>query len=139
MTLRRPAVWIVVVIGGSLLVAGCGPKAPPGAIWVTGSVRFEGKPLPEGAVHFLAKPEQSGSGRGSVRLSPASGFGLYLKPGDYAVAVVSEEGVAEMDMKTGRLIPAKSRIPLKYTTVNDSGLEARVDANHRTVHFNLAP
>lgn len=139
MTARRSASRLAVAFIASFLASGCGPKGPPGAVWVTGSVRFDGKPLPEGAVHFLAKEQKPGAASGSVRLSPGSRFGLYLKPGDYSVAVVSEEGVAEMDMKTGRMIPAKSRIPLKYTTVKDSGLEARVDAAGRTLTLELSP
>jgi hypothetical protein len=60
-------------------------------------------------------------------------------PGAYAVAVVSEEGVPVMDMKTGLEIPAKSRIPQKYTTVTTSGLEATFDNSHRTADLSLAP
>jgi hypothetical protein len=75
---------------------------------------------------------------GSSRLSN-SRYGLYLAPGEYAVAVISEEGVAVMDMKTGRETPAKSRIPEKYTAVTTSGLKATFDNGHRTADLSLAP
>ena len=55
------------------------------------------------------------------------------------MAVISEEGVATMDMKTGREIPAKSRILQKYTAVTTSGLEATFDNGHRTADLSLAP
>lgn len=130
------AATLGIVLATAAAVAGCGPQGPPGTVWVTGTVLYEGKPLPAGAVHFLSKEKTPGAASGSVRLS-SSRFGLYLLPGDYAVAVVSEEGVAEMDRKTGRMIPAKSRIPLKYTSVTDSGLRATIDAGHRTVAIDI--
>jgi hypothetical protein len=130
---------VATLLAVSLLTAGCGgPKGPPGSIWVTGSVLYDGKSLPEGAVHFAPKDQATAGSGGSARLK-GSRFGLFLQPGNYGVAVISEEGVATTDMKTGRLIPAKSRIPLKYTTVTTSGLEDTFDAGHRTADFSLAP
>lgn len=127
------------ILLASLVATGCGgPKGPSGTIWVTGSVLYDGKPLPEGAVHFAPKDKSTAGSGGSSRLK-GSRFGLFLRPGNYGVAVISEEGVATMDMKTGLEIPAPSRIPRKYTTVTTSALEAAVDAGHRTVNFSLVP
>lgn len=127
------------VLLAAMVATGCGgPKGPPGTIWVSGSVLYDGKPLPEGAVHFAPKDQATAGSGGSSRLK-GSRFGLFLRPGTYGVAIISEEGVATMDMKTGREIPAKSRIPRKYTTVTTSALEAAVDAGHRTVDFSLSP
>ena len=125
----------LVIVSGTI---GCGRQGPPGMLWVAGTVLYDGQPLPEGAVHFLAQGKGSAGSSGSARLTK-SRYGLYLAPGEYAVAVISEDGVAEMDRKTGRMIPAKSRIPEKYTSVTTSGLEATFDAGHRTVDFSLAP
>lgn len=97
----------------------------------------DGRPLPEGGVHFLAKDGKAAAS-GSARLKGGK-FGLYLMPGDYAIAVVSTEGSEEMDMKTGRVIPAKSRIPLRYTTVTESGLGAQIDAGRHRVSIALEP
>jgi hypothetical protein len=127
------------ILLASLFATGCGgPQGPPGTIWVTGSVLYDGKPLSEGAVHFAPKDQATASSGGSSRLKD-SRFGLFLQPGNYGVAIISEEGVAVMDMKTGREIPAKSRIPEKYTAVTTSGLEATFDSGHRTADFSLAP
>jgi hypothetical protein len=102
---------------------------------VSGTVLHDGKPLSEGAVHFLAK-DRKAMASGSTRLKDGK-FGLYIQPGDYALAVVSEEGGEQMDMKTGLVIPAKSRIPRRYTMVTESGLEAKVDAQNRTLSIVL--
>lgn len=131
----RLAALALVVVSGTV---GCGTQGPAGMLWVTGTVLHDGKPLQEGAVHFLAREKGAAGSSGSSRLT-SSRYGLYLAPGDYAIAVVSEEGVAVMDMKTGRMIPAKSRIPEKYTSVTTSGLEATFDGGHRTADFSLAP
>lgn len=128
---------IAVFLATALAIAGCGQAGPAGTIWVNGTVVHDGKPLPEGAVHFLGKERNAGAS-GSARLQGGK-FGLYLAPGNYSIAVVSEDGVAETDMKTGRMVLAKSRIPLRYTTVTDSGLSAQVDTGHRTVSLVLEP
>ena len=141
MTALHQRRWKIAAVALVLMVSstiGCGRKGPPGMLWVTGTVLYEGQPLPEGAVHFLAQGKGSAGRSGSARLSN-SRYGLYLAPGEYAMAVVSEEGVAVMDMKTGRMIPAKSRIPEKYTAVTTSGLKATFDTGHLTADFSLAP
>jgi hypothetical protein len=64
-------------------------------------------------------------------------FGLYLQPGKYGLAILSPQGVEEIDPKTGRLIPPPSRISLDYGSVTTSGLEAAVDEAHRRVDLRL--
>lgn len=141
MTALHRGWWRVAALALAMMVfgaIGCGRQGPPGMLWVTGKVLYEGKPLPEGAVHFLAEVKGTTGSSGSARLTN-SRYGLYLAPGEYAVAVVSEEGVAEMDRKTGRMIPAKSRIPAKYTAVTTSGLKVTFDNGQRTADFSLSP
>ena len=141
MTALHQRRWKIAAVALVLMVSstiGCGRKGPPGMLWVTGTVLYEGQPLPEGAVHFLAQGKGSVGSSGSSRLSN-SRYGLYLAPGEYAVAIISQEGLPEMDMKTGREIPAKSRIPQKYTAVTTSGLKATFDNGHRTADLSLAP
>ena len=141
MTALHQRRWKIAAVALVLMVSstiGCGRKGPPGMLWVTGTVLYEGQPLPEGAVHFLAQGKGSVGSSGSSRLSN-SRYGLYLAPGEYAVAIISQEGLPEMDMKTGREIPAKSRIPQKYTAVTTSGLKATFDNGHRAADLSLAP
>jgi hypothetical protein len=141
MTALHQRRWKIAAVALVLMVSstiGCGKKGPSGMLWVTGTVLYEGQPLPEGAVHFLAQGKGSVGSSGSSRLSN-SRYGLYLAPGEYAVAIISQEGLPEMNMKTGRETPAKSRIPEKYTAVTTSGLRVTFDNGHRTADLSLAP
>jgi hypothetical protein len=116
MTALHQRRWKIAAVALVLMVSstiGCGRKGPPGMLWVTGTVLYEGQPLPEGAVHFLAQGKGSVGSSGSSRLSN-SRYGLYLAPGEYAVAIISQEGLPEMDMKTGRETPAKSTRLLRH-------------------------
>lgn len=119
-----------------MLIAGCGSKAPPGTVWVTGTVAHQGSPLSEGVIHFVP-PQNSASGGGAATRISGGRFGLYLQPGKYGLAILSPQGVEEIDPKTGRLIPPPSHISLDYGSVTTSGLEAAVDASHRRVDLRL--
>jgi hypothetical protein len=119
-----------------VLIAGCSSKAPPGTVWVTGTVAHQGTPLPEGMIHFVP-PQDSAPGSGAATRIDGGRFGLYLQPGKYGLAILSPQGVEAIDPKTGRLIPPPSRISLDYGSVTTSGLEAAVDASHRRVDLRL--
>lgn len=121
-----------------MLIAGCGSKAPPGTVWVTGMVAHQGSPLPEGMIHFVPR-QDSAPGSGAATRISGGRFGLYLRPGRYGLAILSPQGVEEIDPRTGRLIPPPSRIALDYGSVTTSGLEATVDASHRRVDLRLDP
>jgi hypothetical protein len=118
-----------------VLITGCGSKAPPGTIWITGTVAHQGSPLSEGVIHFVP-PQNSAPGGEATRITDGH-FGLYLQPGKYGLAILSPQGVEEIDPKTGRLIPPPSRISLDYGSVTTSGLEAAVDEAHRRVDLRL--
>ena len=119
-----------------VLITGCGSKAPPGTIWITGTVAHQGSPLSEGVIHFVSPQNSAPGGGGATRITGGR-FGLYLQPGKYGLAILSPQGVEEIDPKTGRLIPPPSRISLDYGSVTTSALEATVDANHHRVDLHL--
>jgi hypothetical protein len=119
-----------------VLIAGCGSKAPPGTIWIDGTVAHQGSPLPEGVIHFVPHQDSVSGGGAATRISGGR-FGLYLQPGRYGLAILSPQGVEEIDPRTGRLIPPPSRISLDYGSATTSGLEATVDASHRRVDLRL--
>ncbi len=119
-----------------VLIAGCGSNAPPGTIWISGTVAHQDSPLPEGVIHFVPRQDSASGGGGATRIS-CGRFGLYLRPGRYGLAVLSPQGVEEIDPRTGRLIPPPSRISLDYGSVTTSGLEAVVDASYRRVELRL--
>jgi hypothetical protein len=117
-----------------IAVAGCGRHGgPPGTIRVTGTVTYDGRPLPTGAVHFVA---DSGAG-GSTRLQ-AGRFQLFLAPGHYRLAVIATDGVETIDPKTGGMKPGNFLIPERYATVDTSGLTATIDREHSSVICTLA-
>jgi hypothetical protein len=58
--LRGPGVWtMLVLLGVSLCIAGCGRKGPPPRklVPVSGTVTLDGKPLPDGFVSFVSPTE----------------------------------------------------------------------------------
>lgn len=125
---------VAAVAVACLAGAGCSrvPPPPAGSVWVTGSVRFAGVPLEKGVVQFFAT---SGQGSGSGRIV-AGAFGFYVRPGDYAVAVIAEDAPGYEDER-GRFVPPKSRIPPRYSDIATSGLQASVSANRRHVTLDL--
>jgi hypothetical protein len=127
-------VWLLLIT--ALALTGCGDRSgPPGTIPVTGTVVYAGRPLPDGSVHFAP---DSGGGGGAARLANGS-FRVHLVPGSYRIAVISTEGFEQVDPKTGGMLPGKSRIPGRYTTVETSGLAATIDAENDHVPLLLGP
>ena len=125
------------LLGIALLLplAGCGKAGPEGTIPVSGSVALGGKPLPNGAVHFL---HEGGSRTVMARVS-AGKFSTHLWPAAYTVAVTGDAQPETLDEKTGRLIPPQRLVPERYMAADKSGLKATIDSDHRTVTLDLAP
>ena len=118
----RVAAGGVIAAVAALLLAGCGESLPP-TVPVTGTVIWQGKPLPDGQVVFKPKsiaeglPKRPATGYinpdGTFRLATfRNGDGVV--PGEYHVLVFSyvDQPPAEND----DLNPAKQvlRIPDKY-------------------------
>ena len=118
-----------------LPLLGCGKHGPEGTIPVSGTVALAGKPLPNGAVHFV----QEGGSRTVMAKVAAGRFSTHLWPAAYAVAVTGDAQPELVDEKTGKLIPPQRLVPEKYTTASKSGITATIDSAHRTVAFDLAP
>jgi hypothetical protein len=118
-----------------LPLVGCGKGGPEGTIPVTGTVTLEGKPLPNGAVHFVQQ-----GGTQTVMAKVAAGkFSTHLWPADYGVAVTGDAQPETLDEKTGKLIPPQRMVPAKYMAADKSGLKATIDSAHRTVALDLTP
>jgi hypothetical protein len=124
-----------VVVLAVLPLLGCGKPGPEGTIPVSGTVALAGKPLPNGAVHFV----QEGGSRTVMAKVAAGRFSTHLWPAAYAVAVTGDAQPELLDEKTGKLIPPQRLVPEKYTAASKSGITATIDSVHRTVAFDLAP
>jgi hypothetical protein len=118
-----------------LPLVGCGKGGPEGTIPVTGTVALAGKPLPNGAVHFV----QEGGSRTVMAKVKAGKFSTHLWPADYGVAVTGDAQPETIDEQTGKLIPPQRLVPEKYMSAEKSGLTATIDSAHRTVALDLAP
>jgi len=131
---HRSTVALVVVLAVIPLI-GCGKGGPEGTIPVSGTVALAGKPLPNGAVHFV----QEGGSRTVMAKVAAGRFSTHLWPAAYAVAVTGDAQPELLDEKTGKLIPPQRIVPEKYMAASKSGLTATIDSAHRTVALDLAP
>lgn len=126
-------------LAGSLVVlpllTGCGSGNPPTAP-VTGTVTFQGKPLPAGTVIFTPT---AGGPPATGEIQPDGTYTLTTfedgdgaVPGTHGVAVsavlVPEEGLPE----------ATALIPMKYSSEQTSGLTAEVaDQDMNVVDLSL--
>jgi hypothetical protein len=108
------------------LAAGCGDNR--GRVPVTGTVRFDGKPLESGTVRFGGDQGAAGVGpivNGAFSLNE-SGSQRGVLPGKYDVFIASwieERGSVRKD---GSFSPGITRIPLSYLEPEKSGLKAEV-------------
>lgn len=118
-----------------LPLVGCGKGGPEGTIPVSGTVTLAGKPLPNGAVHFV----QDGGARTVMAKVAAGRFSTHLWPAAYAVAVTGDAHPELLDENTGKLIPPQRIVPEKYMAASKSGITATIDSAHRTVALDLAP
>jgi hypothetical protein len=135
--------WAIVAVVGAC-IAGCGHQTGPTAgvktYPVTGTVTYQGKPLPEATVMFRSTDGQyTASGRtdleGKYRLTTASP-GDGAPAGEYRVAIIAIEAPpADEEEKPGP--PPKSLIPTKYNQPETSGLTAVVAEKENVIDFNL--
>ena len=139
MRLIRCALAVVVVGVGLLAQTGCGEKStsPVPLKTVTGTVTFNGSPLPQGTITFMpVAGSTSATGEikdGKYTLStfkPGDG----APAGDYKVAVQAWKAIPEMGQEGDPLIPKK------YFGSNQSTLTAKVtDQSPQTLDFTLQP
>jgi uncharacterized lipoprotein len=118
-----------------LLLAGCGRS------WgkVSGTVRYQGKPLPKGSITFYDEANQAVT-------SPIDADGKYTIPkvavGKVKITVAlpmfipmagDAEGAAKMRAEQ-RTLP---NLPLRYADAEKSGLVREVKAGSQTMDFDL--
>lgn len=132
---------MVTAAAAFLLLTGCGPSLPDGMVKIDGVVVLDGSPLicsgeGESYVNFLS--DTNGGGAGSFDRSNGT-FEMIIQPGDYSVVVRATDGFDEEDMnRRGRIIPAKSLIPEKYTNSELSDVTVHVPPAGGSVVVSLA-
>lgn len=133
---------LLVVFASPVLLCGCGDSVPRGGAEVSGSVTYNGEPLPDGSVVFYKGPETAGvgaisGGQYAVRKSANSAG---MEPGTYQVVIESWEVEPNSVTEEGEIIvQGKTRIPESYGDVTKSGLTATVDPGNNVVNFDLKP
>jgi hypothetical protein len=130
-----------ILVLASVLVSGCG-GGPAARAPVTGSVQFDGKPIPAGGIRFIALDKEGMSTNGPIndgKYEMAKDDGP--TPGKYKVQV-------SWPKKTGRKINTTEnqdpeytqeetieQIPIKYT--KNTTLEVEIKSGANTHDFNL--
>jgi hypothetical protein len=140
MSLCRTALKLLGVCAVFAGLAGCGDSGAK-RYAVSGEVKFQGKPLDQGAVTFLAQDPSLASGGGALikdgRYSIPAQHGLL--PGQYRVMVTSASPGSESDPDAlpGPAGPLpKDRISPRYNT--QTTLTAEVKAGGpNTFHFEV--
>ena len=133
---------VVLGLGLSLLAAiGCGPTLPGGKVKITGTVMLDGSPLVcEGpGESFVNLSATSGSKGGASRFDRATGkFEMVVEPGTYVATVRATDGFEVEDEKRGTVTPAKSLIPEKYRSPDNSDAQVTVPSGGGEVSIELS-
>ncbi len=115
---------LALVLGISL--CGCGGDSGPTLVQLSGTILFEGHPIPPGTLTFIPKEGKGPTATGTI--SDAGHFtvsthrpGDGIVPGEYRIRVESWETPPTMGGP-----PAKSAVPAKYTNINTTDLTLAV-------------
>jgi hypothetical protein len=144
--MNLPIRLAVAAVTAAICLTGCGgqPGSKLKLVKVTGTVKLDGKPLPQGTISFVgndatavnAAAELDASGRYSLS-TQQKGDGV--PAGSYKVRIESWASPPKM-VATG-VEPGKSAIPERYATIESSELTAKVEDNSKAqvIDFNLTP
>ena len=134
--------FVVLGLAVSLLATvGCGPKLPGGKVKITGTVMLDGSPLiSEGdGESFVNLSAATGGKGGAARFDRATGsFEMVVEPGNYTATVRATDGFEVEDEKRGTVTPAKSLIPKKYGSPDNSDAKVIVPSSGGEVSIQLS-
>ena len=115
---------LALVLGTGL--SGCGGSSGPTLVQLSGTILFEGRPIPPGTLTFIPKEGEGPTATGLIAdaghftvSTHRSGDGI--TPGTYRIRVESWETPPTMGGP-----PAKSAVPAKYTNMNTTDLTLNV-------------
>lgn len=135
MILLGPKRWMLSLSLLALIVAGCGPGAPP-LFDVRGKVTLSGTPLTDGNITF----ENAGAGLAeTVAITPDGTYSARLIEGPYTVTLMpvfveqkAEDGTMEEVLKNPESFPEK------YQSPESSGLKLTV-TGETTFDIDMTP
>ncbi len=124
LAVRRLATALFILLPSSLipLVSGCGGGGPETAP-VTGTVTYQGNPLPKGAITFY--PASGRPAYGKIVDGKIVDVTL-LKPGDGAIPGPNKVSITSVEPGKDMYTPSKSLIPDRYADPSKSGLTAEI-------------
>lgn len=137
---------VVIILTCCLVAAGCGSGATSSRklVKITGTVKYDGKPLPQGTITFVTTGQGATNAAGDLDSSGRYSLSTQEKgdgvpPGSYKVRIESWASPPKMD--ASGLHPGKSAIPKKYDNAEASGLTATVKDSpaSQVIDFTLAP
>ena len=114
-------------------LAGCGPRRPALAA-VTGTVTYQGKPLPEGTITF--QPVQGRPAIGKIVKGQIVEVTAW-DPDDGAPLGNIKVGIESLFPATSIYEKPKSHIPTRYANPQTSGLTAEINPGKNTLSFDL--
>lgn len=135
----KPRLWNALATAGCCvaLLGGCGgaqsQQSPLGK--VTGTVEYNGKPLPQGTIAFISEKARPASGK--IKDGQIIEVTTYTSDdgapiGKHKVTITAVDNPnADMYTKT------KSLIPVKYNDPNKSGLTAEIKTGDNALKFDL--
>jgi len=136
----RPAVVLVSTLAVAAAAPGCGASGPQMAR-VSGTVTYDGKPVPQGTVTFIAKDANGRNATGAIQ-SDGSYTLQTEQPGDGAQVGQYDVTVAAIDAPVLDYVPTKPvtpkrLVPEKYEKPQSSGLTATVKSGSNTIPLEL--
>ncbi len=111
--MKSTMLWIGVGwIGfGWVLAAGCGGSGAA-TYPVSGTVSFDGQPIPEGRISFVPEDGKAAPDSGPIQNGK---FQLRVKPGRHRVEIVADRPTGKIDPVMG-MAPRESYIPACYNS-----------------------
>lgn len=127
---------------GLVCTTGCGQKNTDGKVRINGIVMLDGSPLicegeGESYVNLVSATGENGGGSGSFDRSTGA-FEMAILPGNYKAVIRATDGFMVEDEKRGRITPAKSLIPEKYSSSDDTDVTVTVSPSGGEVSIQLS-
>ena len=132
----------LVLLTGLSCTAGCGQKNTDGRVRINGTVMLDGSPLicegdGESYVNLVSETGENGGGSGAFDRSTGV-FEMTILPGSYKAVISATDGFMVEDIQRGRITEAKSLIPEKYSSTDESDVTLTVPPTGGEVTIELS-